>query len=78
MALPSKVLVANRARSRCGSSAPLRELGIATVAVYSEADRGALHAAVRGTSPTWSGPGPLRRAYLAVRANFWRRRALGG
>jgi len=41
-----KVLIANRGEIACRIAASLREMGIRPVAVFSEADRGALHARV--------------------------------
>jgi 3-methylcrotonyl-CoA carboxylase alpha subunit len=64
-ALFAKILIANRGEIACRIMRTAKRLGIATVAVYSEADAGALHVAMADeTIPI--GPPPARDSYLDI------------
>jgi 3-methylcrotonyl-CoA carboxylase alpha subunit len=59
----AKLLIANRGEIACRIIATAKRLGIATVAVYSDADAGSLHVAMASEAYR-IGPAPARESYL--------------
>ena len=60
-----KILIANRGEIACRIIKTARKMGSATVAVYSEADAGALHAQMADEA-VLLGPAPSRESYLVA------------
>jgi len=60
-----KILIANRGEIACRVIRTARKLGILTVAVYSDADRDALHVTMSDEA-VYIGPSPSRESYLLV------------
>jgi len=60
-----KILIANRGEIACRVIKTAKRMGIATVAVYSEADRDALHVELADEAVA-IGPAPSRESYLSM------------
>src|SRR6185369_5819260 len=60
-----KILIANRGEIACRVIKTAKKMGIATVAVYSEADRDAMHVELADES-VLIGPAPSRESYLVA------------
>ncbi|NNU81453.1 ATP-grasp domain-containing protein [Halovulum dunhuangense] len=71
-----KLLIANRGEIACRIIRTARRMGIATVAVHSDADAGALHVAMADEAVR-IGPAPVRQSYLDGEAILRAARASG-
>ena len=60
-----KILIANRGEIACRVIKTARKMGIATVAVYSDADRGALHVKMADEA-VHIGPSPAAQSYIVI------------
>jgi propionyl-CoA carboxylase alpha chain len=61
----NKILIANRGEIACRIIKTAKKMGIATVAVYSEADRDARHVGLADEA-VFIGPAPSRESYLSM------------
>ena len=61
----SKILIANRGEIACRIIKTARRMGIRTVAVFSEADRDALHVEMADEA-VFVGPAPAAQSYLVI------------
>jgi acetyl-CoA carboxylase biotin carboxylase subunit len=76
MALPGKVLIANRGEIACRVMRTCARLGIVTVAIHSDADDRALHV-MEADEAVSVGPPPLATSYLNIEAIIRAARELG-
>src|SRR6266567_1768408 len=60
-----RILIANRGEIACRIIKTARRLGIATIAVYSDADKETLHVAMADEAVP-IGPAPAAESYLAI------------
>ena len=61
----NKILIANRGEIACRVIKTARKMGIATVAIYSDADRHALHVAMADQA-VHIGPAPANESYIVI------------
>src|SRR5437879_2058129 len=61
----ASVLIANRGEIACRVAYTAKRLGLRTIAVYSQADAGALHVRLCDEAH-FVGPSPVRESYLAA------------
>ena len=59
----NKILIANRGEIACRVIKTARQMGVATVAVYSDADRDSMHVHMADEA-IYLGPAPSRESYL--------------
>ena len=61
----TKILIANRGEIACRVIATAKKMGIATVAVFSDADKDALHVEMADEA-VHIGPAPAAQSYLVI------------